>query len=190
MTGEWSIETLLDSWERGEISRLDFALDVVSNVGESDDMEGLISKIPTEVLGVLHELVRHYPVSGGYLRTDDSSRPLPTERAVLLLRAAMEQGRHVLASANTMVDEDRLQQFVHMWTTRKSDFALVPAGKEEDGTIRHAIEDHSINHGVIIEDSELAREVKRRMMAAGVFVGDPRTLRFKKALIKKRLGRG
>lgn len=86
-----------------------------------------------------------------------------------------------------MIDDERLQEYAHMWTTRKEDFALVPVGLGEDGAMGYAIEDHTVKHGVIIEDRDLAQEVKRRMLAAGVFVGDPDTIEFKKARLLARL---
>ncbi len=88
-----------------------------------------------------------------------------------------------------MDSDERLQALAHMWTTRKDDYALVPVGVDEHGLPRYAIEDHANKRGVLIDDHELAEEVKRRMLAAGVFVGNPDTIEFKKVRIKARFGK-
>ncbi|MEZ4312949.1 MAG: hypothetical protein R3F14_33425 [Polyangiaceae bacterium] len=85
--------------------------------------------------------------------------------------------------------EERLRDLEYMWTTRKDDHVLVPIGVNPNGSPRYFIQDISTSHGVIIEDNDLAEEVKRRMLDAGVYVGDPEEIQFRKAIIRKRLGR-
>lgn len=83
--------------------------------------------------------------------------------------------------------EEELQRLEYMWTTHKDDYALVPTGNSANGADRYYIVDHANNRAPIIENGKLAQEVKQRMLAAGVFVGHPDTMEFKKGRIKQHL---
>ncbi len=72
-----------------------------------------------------------------------------------------------------MVDKHRLRALDDMWTFRKDEFALVPAGTDENGSPRHVIWDCSAGRAVFVENDDLARAVEHRMLKAGAFVGDP-----------------
>lgn len=78
-------------------------------------------------------------------------------------------------SGAIMVDKGRLNALEYMWTTRKDDFSLVRAGRNEDGPTQYTIEERSSNRVVFFENDDLAHEVERRMVMAGVAVREPET---------------
>ncbi|MEZ4295808.1 MAG: hypothetical protein R3B70_12590 [Polyangiaceae bacterium] len=120
------------------------------------------------------------------------ARWVATGRTVVWRTNAIHEGSRTRKSRTAMkaTIEERLKDLEYMWTTRKDDHVLVPVGINPDGSPRYFIQDISVNHGVVIEDNILASEVKRRMLAAGVHVGNPNEVEFRKSLIRKRLGRG
>ncbi|TKC89016.1 hypothetical protein [Polyangium fumosum] len=84
--------------------------------------------------------------------------------------------------------ERRLKEYERLWTTDKEDYVL--SGDESDirAGVSCAIIDMRTNSILLIEDGELARTVKEKMLAAGVQVGDPHDINLRKEYIKRRLG--
>lgn len=83
------------------------------------------------------------------------------------------------------MNEQALQDYVDMWGKDKEWYVL-----RDRGNGAYSIVDMRSNAVVIIENTEVAREVVRRMLDAGVVVGDPFDLRFRKEMIRRRIGRG
>lgn len=85
------------------------------------------------------------------------------------------------------MDDSKLKEFEHMWQSDKECYMLSEVESGDSSSKRYAIVDISTNHGVIIEDNEVAHEVIRRMLEAGVSVGNPFDLKTRKEILKRRL---
>lgn len=83
--------------------------------------------------------------------------------------------------------EYALAEHADMWGKDKDHYMLMPPDKEINDALQYGIVDLRNNHGVLIENSELARGVIQRMLAAGVQIGNPFDPRVKKELIRRRL---
>jgi hypothetical protein len=78
--------------------------------------------------------------------------------------------------------DELLDAYKDMWGKDKDFYVL-----RDNGDSVYSIIDVENNSGVIIENEAVAREVVRRMLNAGVFVGDPFDLQTKKEIIRRRI---
>ncbi|MGK3997615.1 hypothetical protein [Sorangium sp. So ce1024] len=85
------------------------------------------------------------------------------------------------------MDDGKLKEFEHMWQSDKGCYMLSEVEGGDPSNKRYAIVDIRTNHGVIIEDDEVAHEVVRRMLEAGVSVGNPFDVKTRKEILKRRL---
>lgn len=84
------------------------------------------------------------------------------------------------------MNQEELAMYEHMWKANKDNYMLMEV--EGDGERkRYSIIDIQSNHGVIIEDNKVAEDVVRRMLAAGVPVGNPFDPETRKQIIKRRM---
>lgn len=84
------------------------------------------------------------------------------------------------------IDQEKLKSYEHMWTTHKDDFALMAVPTEKgtypDGSTMYSISkrprspEQIIGRSVSIADPAIAKEVARRMLAAGVLLQDVDTV--------------
>ncbi|MDC0678635.1 hypothetical protein [Sorangium atrum] len=100
---------------------------------------------------------------------------------------AFGQPRPRSSRGNWNMDDNRLKEFEHMWQSDKECYMLSEVEGGDSSSQEYAIVDISTNHGVIIEDNEVAHEVVRRMLEAGVSVGNPFDPKTRKEILKRRL---
>ena len=78
--------------------------------------------------------------------------------------------------------DNSIDTYKDLWGKDKYSYVLRPA---EDG--RYSIVNVENNSGLIIENDAIAHEVVRRMLAAGVLVGNPFDIQTRKHLIILRI---